>query len=144
MTLEFAPTTEASHHAKFQALLDHILIKPDKGQKPAAIWLPDQPHTRYRVGRIVSMGQGMKVNGRGKVRYGRNIYTWKGGVDELGYNRYPMPRAKVGDRVLYVTWSVNIIVINKLEHHLIRDTAIELVFDEKKEGANGGVLEAAP
>lgn len=135
MSLAFAPTVEASAKTTLRVLHDHILILPDRDPK-RLIWIPSDAYKRYRTGAIVSMGKGMKVNGRGTVRYRRNVYTWKGGTDELGYNRWPMPRVSVGDRVLYLVWSTTIILLDGAEHHIVRDTAIELVF-EKEEKKNG-------
>lgn len=120
----------------FHVIGDQILIRPEK-EESALIWMPTDPHKRHRRGVIVAMGEGMKVDGRGMVRYGRRVKPWKGPVDSGGYNRYPMPEVHVGDRVLYLTWSLNVVVIDKVEHHLIRDTSLELwLAHEQKEQAN--------
>lgn len=115
---------------------DQILIRPE-AEESSLIWMPTDPHKRTRKGVIVAMGEGMKVDGRGKVRYGRRVRPWKGPTDVHGYNRYPMPNVKVGDRVIYLTWSLNVIIIGKVEHHLIRDTSLELLLTEQKEEDNG-------
>jgi co-chaperonin GroES (HSP10) len=131
VTLQFAPTVEAPARTTLRVLNDFILIRPDPEKQKGVIWLPNNidPNKRWRTGVIVSMGEGMKVNGRGTVRYGKRVYPWKGAVDALGYNRWTMPRVQVGQRVLYLVWSVTVVMIDKVEHHLVRDTAIEGAFE---------------
>lgn len=111
----------------FQVLNDQILIRPEK-EESGLIWMPSDPHKRTRTGTIIAMGPGMKVEGRGKVRHKKRVLVWKGPVDAFGYNVYPMPEVHIGDRVMYLTWSLNVVSIDKVEHHLVRDTAIELRF----------------
>jgi co-chaperonin GroES (HSP10) len=112
------------------ALHDRFLIVPDPEEK-RLIWFPEDPYKKYRTGRIVSMGKGMKVNGKGVVLYGRRFFKWKGALDEDGFNRWTMPRVNVGDRVVYLTWSLHVIFINKVEHHLVRDTSLEAILKEE-------------
>ncbi|MGH9366725.1 MAG: co-chaperone GroES family protein [Thermoanaerobaculia bacterium] len=124
----------APPHRPFRTIGDRILICPEPEPK-RLIWIPEDPKKRTRVGVIVSMGEGMKVAGRGTVHYGRRVRTWQGPVDALGYNRWPMPDVKIGSRVIYLTWSLHNIMIGKIEHHLVRDTAIEGVFEEEERDA---------
>lgn len=124
-----APAPQKQKRA-LRVLHDRILILPEDEPK-GLIWMPSNPHKRTRIGRIISMGAGMKVEGRGTVRFGKRIRPWKGALDAEGYNRWPMPKVGVGDRVLYLVWSSNPVTINKVEHHLVRDNALDLVFDEK-------------
>lgn len=132
-----SPKSEATRTQKreLRAVHDRVLILPED-EPSGLIWMPSNPYKRTRIGRIVSMGMGMKVEGRGTVRFGQRIRPWKGAFDDLGYNRWPMPKVKVGDRVLYLVWSSNPVTINKVEHHIVRDNALELVFDEEPEKEN--------
>ena len=123
-----SPTT-ATAERRLRVIEDRILILPEPEPKKL-IWTPSDPHKRTRIGKIIAMGDGMKVAGRGTVRYGSRVIPWKGPLDAHGYNRWPMPQVKVGDRVLYLVWSKNDVLINKIEHHLVRDNALELIFDE--------------
>jgi chaperonin GroES len=117
---------------KKSVLFDFVLIKPDTAPAQSRVlWTPtNDEKPRSRTGRIVAMGKGMKVEGRGTVRYKTRVYPWKGPVDEGGYNRYPMPPVKPGDRVLYLTWAENEVVLAGKKHHLVRDTAIEAAYIE--------------
>lgn len=124
-----------------RVLHDRILIEPEPPEIASKIlWTPRvDEKKRFRTGRIVAMGEGMKVEGRGTVRYGRRIIPWKGPRDAEGYNRYPMPPVKVGDRVIYLTWAAVSLAHEDgqwketqeeryVTHHMVRDTAIDAVF----------------
>jgi co-chaperonin GroES (HSP10) len=131
-----------------RVLLDHVLIEPEPPEIASKIlWTPRVTEKkRSSTGVIVAIGEGMKVEGRGSVRYGRRVIPWKGPVDAEGYNRYPMPAVKVGDRVIYLTWAATLIAeengvwvqVDELRyatHHIVRDTAIEAVFLKEAEAA---------
>lgn len=131
MSVAYASVTHVDA-AGLHALHDRFLILPDPEEK-RLIWLPEDRHAKNRTGHIVSMGKGMKVNGKGTISWGRRVFKWKGALDELGFNRWTMPLVNIGDHVVYLTWSLHVIYINGVEHHLVRDTSIEATIEEEEE-----------
>lgn len=138
---------QASAEAPFEVLHDRILIRPEPPENASKIlWTPaEDERRRHCIGEVVAVGPGMKVEGRGKVRYGTRVKPWKGPLDKDGYNRYPMPAVKPGDRVVYLIWAATGLVkdhggwhevpasqVRDVEFHLVRDTAIDGVFVESE------------
>jgi chaperonin GroES len=107
-------------------LHDRLLVRPDPPKKASElIWLPHEVGAaRSRTGKIVAAGPGMKVCGRGFVRYGSDVYVYHGPQDDLGYNRYPMPDVVLGAHVVYQTWATNQIEIDGKKYDCIRDTQV--------------------
>lgn len=116
------------HVEQFQPLGGKVLIEREPGSErmrpDSLIILPELSRGqaaekgRWAIGKIISMGPGMKV-GMSKKWRGGDAYRW------------PMPDAAIGARVVYRTWAVRAeLVRDGKKYDLVSDEVVDVVINE--------------